>query len=49
MGQHILVVDDDTDIQQLLHDRLKAGGYQTFSAFDGVKRWRFFNHGTSME
>lgn len=35
MGQHILVVDDDTDIQQLLHDRLKAGGYQTFSAFDG--------------
>jgi signal transduction histidine kinase len=35
LGQHILVVDDDTDIQQLLHDRLKAGGYQTFSAFDG--------------
>lgn len=35
MSQHILVVDDDTDIQQLLHDRLKAGDYQTFSAFDG--------------
>jgi DNA-binding response OmpR family regulator len=35
MGQQILVVDDDTDIQQLLQDRLKAGGYQTFSAFDG--------------
>jgi signal transduction histidine kinase len=35
MGQDILVVDDDADIQQLLHDRLKAGGYQTFSAFDG--------------
>ena len=35
MGQHILVVDDDTDIQQLLHDRLKAEGYQTCSAFDG--------------
>lgn len=35
MGQHILVVDDDNDIQQLLHDRLKAGDYQTFSAFDG--------------
>lgn len=35
LGQHILVVDDDTDIQQLLHDRLKAGGYQTCSAFDG--------------
>ncbi len=35
MGQHILLVDDDIDIQQLLHDRLKAGDYQTFSAFDG--------------
>ena len=35
MSQHILVVDDDTDIQQLLHDRLMAEGYQTFSAFDG--------------
>ncbi len=35
VGQHILVVDDDTDIQQLLHDRLRAGGYHTFSAFDG--------------
>jgi DNA-binding response OmpR family regulator len=35
VGQQILVVDDDTDIQQLLHDRLKSGGYQTFSAFDG--------------
>jgi signal transduction histidine kinase len=35
LSQHILVVDDDTDIQQLLHDRLIAEGYQTFSAFDG--------------
>jgi CheY-like chemotaxis protein/two-component sensor histidine kinase len=35
MGQQILVVDDDTDIQQLLHDRLKAAGYRTSSAFDG--------------
>jgi DNA-binding response OmpR family regulator len=35
MGGHILVVDDDADIQQLLHDRLKARGYQTYSAFDG--------------
>ncbi len=35
IGQEILVVDDDTDIQQLLHDRLRAGGYRTFSAFDG--------------
>lgn len=35
IGQHVLVVDDDADIQQLLHDRLKAGGYRTTSAFDG--------------
>ncbi|MGE0642739.1 MAG: response regulator [Nitrospira sp.] len=33
--RHILVVDDDADIQQLLHDRLRAGGYQTSSATDG--------------
>lgn len=35
IGRQILVVDDDTDIQQLLHDRLRAEGYQTYSAFDG--------------
>jgi signal transduction histidine kinase len=35
--RHILVVDDDTDIQQLLHDRLYANGYQTFSALDGYQ------------
>ncbi|UVT14255.1 MAG: response regulator [Nitrospira sp.] len=34
-GRQILVVDDDTDIQQLLHDRLRAGGYLTYSAYDG--------------
>ncbi len=35
IGRHILVVDDDPDIQQLLHDRLKAGGYVTCTALDG--------------
>lgn len=33
--QHILVVDDDPDIQQWLHDRLKARGYLPCSALDG--------------
>ncbi len=33
--RRILVVDDDQDIQQLLHDRLKASGYQPYAAFDG--------------
>ncbi len=35
IDRRILVVDDDADIQQLLHDRLRADGYQTFSAVDG--------------
>lgn len=34
-GRRILVVDDDPDIQQLLHDRLKASGYQPHAASDG--------------
>ena len=34
-NREILVVDDDPDIQQWLHDRLKAGGYLTCSALDG--------------
>lgn len=33
--REILVVDDDPDIQQLLQDRLKAGGYVPCAAFDG--------------
>jgi signal transduction histidine kinase len=33
--RHILVVDDDPDIQQLLHDRLRANGCRTFTALDG--------------
>jgi len=33
--RRILVVDDDPDIQQLLHDRLRAGGYQPSTALDG--------------
>ncbi len=33
--RRILVVDDDPDIQQLLHDRLKASGYQPYTALDG--------------
>ncbi|MBK9306320.1 MAG: response regulator [Nitrospira sp.] len=35
IDRRILVVDDDTDIQQLLLDRLRARGYQTFSAANG--------------
>ncbi len=34
-ARHILVVDDDPDIQQLLHDRLKAEGHLTYTALDG--------------
>jgi len=34
---HILVVDDDPDIRQLLQDRLRAKGYRIQSAVDGVR------------
>ena len=34
-ARRILVVDDDPDIQQLLHDRLRASGYQPSTALDG--------------
>jgi signal transduction histidine kinase/ActR/RegA family two-component response regulator len=34
---HILVVDDDPDIRQLLQDRLRAKGYRVQSAVDGVR------------
>ena len=34
---HILVVDDDPDIRQLLQDRLHAKGYSVQSVVDGVR------------
>jgi len=34
---HILVVDDDSDIRQLLQDRLRAKGYRVRSEVDGVR------------
>jgi len=34
---HILVVDDDPDIRQLLQDRLHAKGYSVRSVVDGVR------------
>lgn len=36
-GQRVLIVDDDADIRQLLHDRLVAKGYQVRVASDGTR------------
>lgn len=33
----VLVVDDDPDIRQLLHDRLRADGYRVHAESDGVR------------
>jgi signal transduction histidine kinase/CheY-like chemotaxis protein len=35
--QRVLVVDDDADIRQLLHDRLTAKGYEVREAADGIR------------
>lgn len=35
MPQHILVVDDDPDIRQILQDRLESYGYLVETASDG--------------
>lgn len=35
MAKHILVVDDDPDIRQILQDRLESYGYLTETAADG--------------
>jgi signal transduction histidine kinase/CheY-like chemotaxis protein len=35
--RRVLVVDDDADIRQLLHDRLTAKGYQVHVAADGIR------------
>lgn len=35
MPQHILVVDDDPDIRQILQDRLESYGYLVETAADG--------------
>lgn len=36
MPKHILVVDDDPDIRQILQDRLESYGYLVDTAADGV-------------
>jgi signal transduction histidine kinase len=35
--QRVLVVDDDADIRQLLHDRLRAKGFHVQEAADGIR------------
>ena len=35
-GEKILIVDDDDDIREVLLDRLKSMGYETFGAADAL-------------
>ncbi len=37
MAKKILIVDDETKIVQLVASRLRANGYEVFSAYDGIQ------------
>lgn len=37
MAKKILVVDDEVDIQRIVAFRLEKGGYQVFSAYNGLE------------
>ena len=37
MGKKILIVDDEPQIVQLLSQRLRANGYETFGAYDSYQ------------
>ena len=40
--QNILIVEDDTDIQELLREFLKEAGYGVTAASDGIKAMELF-------
>ena len=46
MPKHILVVDDDPDIRQVLQDRLQSYGYAVETAADGWAALRSLAHTT---
>jgi CheY-like chemotaxis protein len=46
MPKHILVVDDDPDIRQVLQDRLQSYGYAVETAADGWAALRALAHST---
>ncbi len=39
-GAHLLVVDDDQDIRELLQDYLQRNGYQVTVVADGQGMWQ---------
>lgn len=43
--QHILVVDDDPDIRELLQEYLSRNGYRTSAVGEGKGMWRALEHG----
>ncbi len=44
MGKKILVVDDEPKIVQVVSSRLKASGYETIAAFDGMQAVQLAHH-----
>ena len=43
---HILVIEDDLDIQELLHDFLQEAGYAVTLAADGIQGYSAFREGS---
>ena len=43
---HILVIEDDLDIQALLHDFLQEAGYDVSLAADGIEGYSAFGKGS---
>ncbi len=41
--QHILIVEDDSDIQELLRNFLQEAGYETTIAGDGIEAVSLFS------
>jgi DNA-binding response OmpR family regulator len=36
----ILIVEDESDLAQMLHFTLRKGGYETLAAYDGMEAWK---------
>lgn len=43
--EHILIIEDERDVNRLLAQTLKEGGYKTMSAFDGMEGLRMAENG----
>lgn len=44
MSEHLLIVDDDPEIRELLKSYLERNGYRVCTAADGERMWRCLEH-----